>query len=227
MRVEINARSVILPDFASETRNVRLALATDGFNPFGNLSSSPKMLGNSIDVYLQPLIAELKQLWGGVNAYDSSTKEMFQLRIALMWTISDFPDNYASNISRCIDVKKHKISNLKSHDSHMDVKHVENLQQRIWLNHANMGAIFPPSFFTIMFHLVIHIGEEARLVGHVQGHWMYPVERRMGHFKSYVHNNSVAEDLPLVRVDQDEQEQGDSINDDGDSDEEDDDGDSD
>ena len=125
-----------------------------------------------------------------------------------------FPDNYASNISRCVDVKKRKISNLKSHDSHilmehllpiacrralpkevtsllielcnyfreisskvLDVKHVKNLQQRIWLNHANMEAIFPPSFFTIMFHLVIHIGEEAILAGPVQGHWMYPVER--------------------------------------------------
>ncbi|KAH0746406.1 hypothetical protein KY285_008063 [Solanum tuberosum] len=75
----------------------------------------------------------------------------------------------------------------------LDVKHVENLQQRIWLNPANMEAIFPPSFFTIMFHLVIHIGEEAILVGPVQGHWMYPVERRMGHFKSYVHNNSAVE----------------------------------
>ncbi|KAH0644671.1 hypothetical protein KY284_032555 [Solanum tuberosum] len=142
----------------------------------------------------------------------------------------DGTNNYASNISRCVDLKKRKISNLKSHDSHilmehllpiacrralptevtsvlielcnyfreisskvLDVKHVENLQQRIWLNHANMEAIFPPSFFTIMFHLVIHIGEEAILAGPVQGHWMYPVERGMGHFKSYVHNNSAAE----------------------------------
>ncbi|KAH0696178.1 hypothetical protein KY290_013550 [Solanum tuberosum] len=29
-----------------------------------------------------------------------------------------------------------------------------------------------------MFHLVIHIGEEAILAGPVQGHWMYPVERK-------------------------------------------------
>ncbi|KAH0765870.1 hypothetical protein KY285_001741, partial [Solanum tuberosum] len=146
----------------------------------------------------------------------------------------DGTNNYTSNISRCVDLKKCKISNLKSHDSHilmehllpiacrrvlpkevtsvlielcnyfreisskvLDVKHVENLQQRIWLNHANMEAIFPPSFFTIMFHLVIHIGEEAILAGPVQGHWMYPVERGMGHFKSYVHNNSAAEDVNI------------------------------
>ena len=28
------------PDFTADPRNVRLALATDGFNPFGNLSTS-------------------------------------------------------------------------------------------------------------------------------------------------------------------------------------------
>jgi hypothetical protein len=28
------------PDFTSDPRNVRLGLASDGFNPFGNMSSS-------------------------------------------------------------------------------------------------------------------------------------------------------------------------------------------
>ncbi|XP_058763128.1 uncharacterized protein LOC131636533 [Vicia villosa] len=111
------------PEFSLDPRNVRLALATDGFNPFGTLSSSnsiwpvmlylynyppwycmkptslimsmiipgPKMPGNKIDVYLQPLVAELNQLWIGVDAYDISTKEMFQMRAALFCTISDFP----------------------------------------------------------------------------------------------------------------------------------------
>ena len=44
-----------------------------------------------LDVFLQPLIAELKQLWEvGVETYDISTKKNFQMRAALMWTISDF-----------------------------------------------------------------------------------------------------------------------------------------
>ncbi|KAH0706142.1 hypothetical protein KY285_010663 [Solanum tuberosum] len=34
-----------------------------------------------------------------------------------------------------------------------------------------MEAIFPPFFFTIMFHLVIYIGEEVLLADLVQGHW--------------------------------------------------------
>ena len=112
------------PSFASEVRNVRLALCTDGFQPFGQSGSQyscwpvmvtplnlpPNMCmkeesiflscivpGRSnpkqrIDVYLQPLIAELKQLWDdGVETFDVSKKQNFIMRVALMWTIGDFP----------------------------------------------------------------------------------------------------------------------------------------
>ncbi|RDX89554.1 hypothetical protein CR513_28706, partial [Mucuna pruriens] len=51
-----------------------------------------KMSGNNIDVYLQPLIKELNELWTkGVETCESSLKELFRMRAALMWTISDFP----------------------------------------------------------------------------------------------------------------------------------------
>ena len=44
-----------------------------------------------LDVYLQPLIAELKELWEvRVQAYEIFKKQKFQLRVVLMWTISDF-----------------------------------------------------------------------------------------------------------------------------------------
>ena len=45
-----------------------------------------------IDVYLEPLVEELKELWDvGVQAYNASSKKVFQLCAALMWTINDFP----------------------------------------------------------------------------------------------------------------------------------------
>ena len=57
------------------------------------------MTGNDIDVYLQSLIKELKEIWfDGVQTFDYSKKEMFTLRVALLWTISDFPD--LGNLSR-------------------------------------------------------------------------------------------------------------------------------
>ncbi|XP_075087662.1 uncharacterized protein LOC142169665 [Nicotiana tabacum] len=50
--------------------------------------TNPKSL---IEVYLQPLIDELKLLWHeGVETYDISTKQIFKLRATLMWTINDF-----------------------------------------------------------------------------------------------------------------------------------------
>ncbi|WCJ29242.1 hypothetical protein M5689_010888 [Euphorbia peplus] len=69
------------PDFASDARNVRLALSNDGL----------KGRRNNIDTYLQPLIEELKLLWEGVNTYDGCSKQYFNMRGALIWTINDFP----------------------------------------------------------------------------------------------------------------------------------------
>ncbi|KAA0068183.1 uncharacterized protein E6C27_scaffold238G001570 [Cucumis melo var. makuwa] len=216
------------PCFASDARNVRLALSSDGFNPFGNMSTSysmwpvilipynlppwkcmkapftflsllipgPRSPGKEIDIYLQPLIDELNELWvDGIQTYDSFSASFFQLRAALLWTINDFPaygdlsgwrtkgtilnidgktkdtikaredlanlkirkelhiqeignkrvkphasykltaaekvdfctflksvkfpDGFASNISRCVNLKEDKIYGLKSHDCHV------------------------------------------------------------------------------------------------------------
>lgn len=445
-------------EFSSDPRNIRLGLATDGFNPFGDLSSShstwpimlivynvppwecmkkrsiimsglipgPKMSGNNIDVYLQPLIKELNELWEvGVQVFDVSDGKKFTLRAALLWTISDFPglgnlsgwnthsklgcpscgmetqscwlkhskktvyqahrrflpadhpyrkakkfgrhelninntkplsgrqvlkatqnlhvvfgqtnqsggstmywkkrsiffdlpywktnllrhcldtmhieknvcdnilntilddpvkskdnvrarrdckdliilrqlwlqegdddtviippacftmsknekdifwgilkslrvpDGYASNISRCIKLKQGKIQGLKSHDNHIIMqqflpvglrsvlsKHVvtplmeisiffsqlcskklkvldlKKIEERIILALCQLEVIFPPSFFTIMIHLMVHLSQEAILGGPVQFRWMYPIERELGHYKKFVRNKS-------------------------------------
>jgi hypothetical protein len=56
------------------------------------LIRGPKQPGNDIDVYLEPLIEELKELWDqGVDMYDSYSKSNFNLKAILMWTINDFP----------------------------------------------------------------------------------------------------------------------------------------
>lgn len=108
----------------SDIRNVRLGLASDGFNPFGLMSTNysvwpvvlipynmppwmcmktpnfiisliipgPGQPENNMDVYLQPLIDELKHLWDvGVCTYDAYGKCNFNMRASLLWTINDFP----------------------------------------------------------------------------------------------------------------------------------------
>ena len=110
-------------EFSFKPRNVRLGLVADGFNLYGNMSSthstwpfilipynlppwmcmkrssfmlslfilSPTSPGNDIDVYLQPLVEELKELWDvRVKTFDVSSKKSFQVHAALLWTINDF-----------------------------------------------------------------------------------------------------------------------------------------
>ena len=56
------------------------------------LIPGPKGPGMNLDVYMQPLVEELKELWEiGVKTFDACKKESFQMRAAIMWTINDFP----------------------------------------------------------------------------------------------------------------------------------------
>ncbi|GJS91045.1 pyruvate kinase [Tanacetum coccineum] len=152
-----------------EPRNVRLGLAADGFNPFGNLSQAysmwpvilttynlplwlcmkesffmltllipgPKSLGKDIDVYLRPLIDDLKVLWAleGVETIDVATGQKFNMRAMVLWTINDFParsslsrwsgqgvklpDGFGSNFKHKVTNNDTNIMGLKSHDFHI------------------------------------------------------------------------------------------------------------
>ena len=56
------------------------------------LIPSPTSSKNDIDVYLQPLVEELKELLDvRVETFDVSSKKSFQMHVALLWTINDFP----------------------------------------------------------------------------------------------------------------------------------------
>ncbi|XP_021764103.1 uncharacterized protein LOC110728762 [Chenopodium quinoa] len=62
------------------------------YNIMSLIIPGPSSPGYDIDVYLQPLIEELKESWEvGVKTYDAVKDETFSLKAALLWTISDFP----------------------------------------------------------------------------------------------------------------------------------------
>ncbi|KAH1098196.1 hypothetical protein J1N35_015117 [Gossypium stocksii] len=123
-----------------------------------------------------------------------------------------------------MNLKEHKLSNLKSHDDHilmqdllpiclrgvvekkvlsvitnlsdffkrlcaksLDPQEVDQLQIKVVLTLCEMEKIFPPSFFTIMIHLIIHLPAEVKLGGPIQYRWMYPIERNDGNIqKRYI-----------------------------------------
>nr|CAE04206.2 OSJNBa0011E07.15 [Oryza sativa Japonica Group] len=67
-------------DFGKDTRNIRFGL-------------SLKQPGNEIDVFLRPLVEDLKLLWKkeGVPVWDEDKQEEFNLRALLFVTINDWP----------------------------------------------------------------------------------------------------------------------------------------
>ncbi|XP_010431149.1 PREDICTED: uncharacterized protein LOC104715439 [Camelina sativa] len=70
------------PTLCMKAENIMLSLLIPG-------STSP---GNNIDVYLAPLIDDLKELWNeGLVVYDSFMKENFTIKAMLLWSITDYP----------------------------------------------------------------------------------------------------------------------------------------
>ncbi|KAG7572280.1 Transposase Tnp1/En/Spm-like [Arabidopsis suecica] len=70
------------PDLCIKKENIMLTLLIPG----------PQQPGNSIDIYLEPLIEDLCHLWdNGELTYDAYSKSTFTLKAMLLWTISDFP----------------------------------------------------------------------------------------------------------------------------------------
>ena len=56
------------------------------------LTSGPRHPRYDIDVFLAPLIDDLKILWNGIpNCYDKYKDEYFTLRAVLLFTINDYP----------------------------------------------------------------------------------------------------------------------------------------
>ncbi|KAK5833712.1 hypothetical protein PVK06_017566 [Gossypium arboreum] len=72
----------------------------------------------------------------------------------------------------------------------LNVEELEKVQDRATLTLCNLEKIFPPSFFTIMVHLVIHLPREAIIGGPVFYRWMYPIESKL---KSYCRNKRYPE----------------------------------
>ncbi|KAK1677863.1 hypothetical protein QYE76_038711 [Lolium multiflorum] len=55
---------------------------------------------------------------------------------------------------------------------------------------VSFELVFPPSFFNIMTHLLVHLVEEISILGPVFLHNMFLFERFMGVLKKYVHNRA-------------------------------------
>ncbi|KAK1686541.1 hypothetical protein QYE76_047389 [Lolium multiflorum] len=72
----------------------------------------------------------------------------------------------------------------------IDPASLPRLQKDVVQCLVSFELVFPPSFFNIMTHLLVHLVEEIAILGHVFLHNMFPFERFMGVLKKYVHNRA-------------------------------------
>nr|GEV29809.1 hypothetical protein [Tanacetum cinerariifolium] len=214
-------------DFAKEPRIVRLGVAANGFNPFDNLSQSysmysvilttynlppwlcmkeisfmltllipgPKSSGKDIDVYLRHLIDDQKDLWAkpGVEAIDVATCQKFNMRAMVLWIINDFPARSSlsgwstQGYKACPQICSQTLMEddmLKAQSKVIDIL-------------CNLELIYPPGFFDIMIHLVIHLPLEALEGGPIRPRWMYTFERFMKKLKIIqFYNKDTKEEFP-------------------------------
>ncbi|KAL9660658.1 hypothetical protein QQ045_025475 [Rhodiola kirilowii] len=95
------------------------------------LISGPRQPGNDIDVYLAPLIEDLKLLWNeGVRTFDASRQEYFNMRAMLMCTINDFPAY--GNLSG-YSIKGYKACPICGEETH--ARHLKNCRKMVYMGH--------------------------------------------------------------------------------------------
>lgn len=141
-----------------------------------------------------------------------------------------FPDAYASNLRRGVNLLQRKIFGLKSHDYHIFIERllpvafrgfmpdniwrclaklsffyrqlcakelskdvVHSLEDNVAVLLCKLEKIFPPGFFNVMQHLIIHLPYEARLGGPVLARWCYPYERCIKRLRKKVRNKARVE----------------------------------
>ncbi|CAL2238044.1 unnamed protein product [Prunus armeniaca] len=81
----------------------------------------------------------------------------------------------------------------------VDVSKLDKLEEDVVVTLCLLEKYFPPSFFDIMIHLVVHLVKEVCLCGPVYFRWMYPFKRYMKVLKGYVQNHNHPEGCIVER----------------------------
>ncbi|XP_062114288.1 uncharacterized protein LOC133825348 [Humulus lupulus] len=182
------------PEFAVDLRTIRMGLASDGFNPFSNMTSTynlwsviliqynmppwaspngknylmsllipgPKSPGKDYDVFLRPLIEELKELWEGIEAQSNSSSKRKHGQNELNWCKKSvlFEFSYWSQLLLrhnldVMHIEKNVCHNIigtlldieaKSKDTLKARKDLENLKIRsdLWLKKSSNNKMEKP-----------------------------------------------------------------------------------
>jgi len=70
----------------------------------------------------------------------------------------------------------------------LDLVMFDDLENKVSIILCQLEMYFPPAFFDIMVHLIVHLVREIKCCGPAYLWWMYPVERYMKILKGYTKN---------------------------------------
>ena len=72
----------------------------------------------------------------------------------------------------------------------IQISDLDRLQADTIIILCKLKRIFPPAFFCVMVHLVVHLPYETKVVGPISYSWMYPIGRNRRTVKQYVRNKA-------------------------------------
>ncbi|KAK1678238.1 hypothetical protein QYE76_039086 [Lolium multiflorum] len=180
---------------AAEARNVRIAIATDGFNPYG-----PHYPGKNLSVYMQPIVEDLNHSWhhgtltkgvnlstGKVTGLKSHDYHIWIQRLMPVMLRGYIPEK----VWRVLAQLSHFFRTLCAKQICPEV--IAKLQHTVPELLCNLEMIFPPGFFTPMAHLIVHLANEALLGGPVQFRWQFCIEREFKYIRKITGNKAKIE----------------------------------
>nr|GEU87936.1 hypothetical protein [Tanacetum cinerariifolium] len=174
------------------------------------LIPGPKSPNKDIDVYLRPLIDDLKDLWAkpGVETIYVATSLKFNMRVMVLWTINDFlarsslsgwsGQGYRACPTCNEDIPSVRVLGKTAYVGHKRfLKKPHKWRRSLEFNGETEDEDPPREFsrdaiMTQLARLPTRV-KEAIFDGRIRPRWTYPFERYMKNLKNYVRNKAKQE----------------------------------
>lgn len=121
----------------------------------------------------------INKKWSGMKSHDLHVMMQQILPVCIRGTMAPGPRTAIMRVSRVFRKICAKV---------WDPRDITSLHEDVAMTLCLLEKEFPPSFFDVMTHLLVHLVEELHVCGPVASRWMYPMERYMKDLKGYVRN---------------------------------------
>ncbi|GJZ16140.1 ribonuclease H-like domain-containing protein [Tanacetum coccineum] len=176
--------------FGAEIRNIRFGLSSDG----------PKQPGNDIDVYLAPLIDDMKTLWGsGVedleyweHLYVRHCLDVMHIEKNVAESLIGLLLNIPGKIKDGVNARKDMVSmRIRLELAPKEKGYSANIKKLVSVQDCKLLGMKSHDCHVLMTHMIpIAIRGEIKAIGPVHLHNMYPFERYMGFLKDFLRNQA-------------------------------------